>query len=252
VRLFVLLIVAALALLSIWWFLRTPPEKVARTLRRALVWLGGGLLVFLAARGSLPWLFALLGAAAPFFQRFLRLLQFLPLLQRLHGTWRGARSAQGASSDQTSRVRTKFLHMELDHDSGAMSGEVIAGRFAGARLADLSPEQLLELLGETHREDAQSATVLEAYLDRELGSDWRQRRPGHGGGGADGGGGQMSLEEAYEILGLDAGASKDQVLQAHRRLMQRLHPDRGGSSYLAAKINKAKDLLLDHVEPARS
>lgn len=247
-RLFPLLAAAGLALLFIWWFTRTPPKQVAATLRKALLWIGAGLIIFLAATGRLHWLFALLAAAAPFVQRVLRLLQLLPLLQRVSGLFRNARSAGGPSGGQNSQVRTRFLHMELDHDSGAMSGRVLEGHYAGRRLADLQLAQLLELLAECAAADPQSAAVLEAYLDREQDPDWRQAWQDTGGRAsadqAQPSPGPMGREEALEILGLQADSDEQAILDAHRRLMQRMHPDRGGSTYLAAKINQAKDLLL--------
>lgn len=243
-RLLPLLAAATLALLFIWWFLRTPPQRVARVLRQTLLWAGGVLLIFLAATGRLPSLFALLGALVPFAQRIFRLLQFLPLLQRLLALFNRNRAATGAAGGQASRVHTHFLQMELDHDSGALSGRVLAGRFQGRILGDLTLDQLLELLSECAA-DPQSAAVLEAYLDREHGAEWREAQPAgtqRPGAVSDG---QMSRLEAYEILGLRPGAEEHEILAAHRRLMQKLHPDRGGSTYLAAKINKAKELLLE-------
>jgi DnaJ-domain-containing protein 1 len=241
-RLILLLGILFLLLLGLRWFQSTPPAEVARRLKRAGLWLGGGLLVFLAASGRLPALFALLGALAPFLQRLLRLLQLAPLLQRLLIWWRQQQGAHPAAG-QTSRVTTRFLVMELDHDTGAMRGEVLVGRFQGRTLASLSLEQLLELHAECAA-DPQSAAVLAAYLDREQGPDWREQ-------GAPGAAqeppasGPMTREQAWEILGLEPGASRDAVLAAHRRLMQRLHPDRGGSNWLAAQINRAKDVLLE-------
>lgn len=242
-RLLPLLAAAALALLFIWWFLRTPPQRVARVLRQTLLWAGGALLIFLAATGRLPSLFALLGALAPFLQRIFRLLQLLPLLQRLLALFNRSRAATGATGGQASRVHTRFLQMELDHDSGVLTGRVLEGRFQGRTLDDLTLEQLLELLSEC-AVDPQSANLLEAYLDREHGADWRAAQPAGAQRPDPAPDGAMSRMEAYEILGLPPDAGEREILGAHRRLMQRLHPDRGGSTYLAAKINQAKDLLL--------
>jgi len=55
---------------------------------------------------------------------------------------------------------------------------------------------------------------------------------------------RMSAEQAREVLGLKPDCTKDEIIQAHRRMMQKVHPDRGGSDYLASQINTAKDVLL--------
>jgi hypothetical protein len=245
-RLFPIIVVLLLAGLLYWWFTRTPPEQVARTLKRALLWIGGGLLIVLAATGRLPALFALLGALAPFVQRIMRLLSLWPLIQRVIGLFGGARQPGGASARQSSRVRTVYLDMLLDHDSGAMSGTILRGRFAGSALADLSLAQLLELLDECRKQDSQSAAILEAYMDRELDESWRERDPAGENARAAPTSSEMSIQQAYEILGLESGASDAEVIAAHRRLMQKLHPDRGGSTYLAAQINRAKEILQKH------
>jgi hypothetical protein len=242
-RLFPLLAAVALAALFIWWFTRTPPEKVAKTLRQGLLWIGGGLLILLAASGRLHWLFALIGAAAPFLQRVMRLLSLLPMLQRLLAMFQSRHTAAGPAAGGKSKVRTRFLLMELDHASGALSGEVLEGPYRGRRLTDLDLNALLDLLRQCRADDEQSAAVLEAYLDREYPNTWRTGDAGDGAGRAPAGG-RMSRDEAYEILGLEPGADHAAIIAAHKRLMQRMHPDRGGSTYLAAKINQAKDLLL--------
>lgn len=150
---------------------------------------------------------------------------------------------QGRGYGQQSGVRTPFLAMTLDHATGEAEGEVLAGRFAGRFLRDLSlPE--LRALREELTADAQSLALLEAWLDR-VHPDWREAgeeagRERAGGGRAE----TMTLEEAYSILGLSPGASVEDIRAAHRRLMLKLHPDQGGSNWLAAKLNQAKDLLL--------
>ncbi len=132
--------------------------------------------------------------------------------------------------------------MSLDHDSGVMNGEVLEGRFKGQQLSDIDVNGLLELLNECRAQDVQSATILETYLDRTHGDQWRYES----GNGRSPASSTMTPDEAYEVLGLPAGASEEEVVEAHRRLMQKLHPDRGGSTYLAAKLNQAKDTLLSN------
>lgn len=137
-----------------------------------------------------------------------------------------------------------MVEMELDHDSGDMNGTVLAGRFTGKSLSELSDAELKALWEEASR-DAQSLALVEAYLDRRL-SGWREHFQSDGaerqGGAA--GAGAMTDEEAYQILGLSPGAGDAEIRAAHRRLMQRLHPDHGGTTFLAAKLNEAKDTLL--------
>lgn len=177
----------------------------------------------------------------------------LPLALRWRGFARWLKSLRGPTPGQRSGVETRYLRMTLDHDTGVLDGTVLAGRFRGRRLAELSSAELLELLHECRVEDEESARVLEAYLDRTYGSEWRgAEAAGASGGGKGGerrhspwtGASGMTREEACEILGVRTDASADEIKAAHRRLMLRVHPDQGGSDYLAAKINQAKDVLL--------
>jgi hypothetical protein len=145
-----------------------------------------------------------------------------------------------------SRVRSAMIEMELDHDSGAMRGTVLAGSFAGRPLDSLPEGALRQLYGECARSDADGVRLLEAYLDRRF-PRWRE--DGHH--DADAGAyarpqpGAMTEQEAYQILGLQPGADAEAVRRAHRTLMKKLHPDQGGSTYLAARVNQAKEILLD-------
>lgn len=185
--------------------------------------------------------------------RFVWIAYALPFLLPVFFQWRSnrirAKNAAGPTPGQTSDIRTRYLRMSLDHDTGTMTGTVTAGPRAGQSLDELGREELLELLDDC-ADDEDSVRVLEAYLDRAHGPEWRAAAgagAGTGGhrdpGGSPWGGG-MTQEEAWEILGLEPGAGSEDVKQAHRRLMAKLHPDRGGSTYLAAKLNQAKDLLL--------
>jgi hypothetical protein len=155
------------------------------------------------------------------------------------------RRAAQPSPGKRSTVRTAALEMELDHDSGVLAGMVLAGHFEGRELASLSREDLVSLHAELSGE-TDSLQLLEAYLDGRF-PGWRDGMDAHVGGGERRapGSGAMTEQEAYQILGLEAGASTADIRKAHRRLMQRVHPDLGGSSFLAARINEAKDVLLN-------
>ncbi|MFC4175042.1 DnaJ domain-containing protein [Microvirga sp. GCM10011540] len=157
----------------------------------------------------------------------------------------GASGSAQPSPGNTSRVRSSMIEMELDHDTGAMDGSVLAGVFAGQRLDSLDEASLLHLLTECRAQDADGARLLEAYLDRRF-PDWRgssqSEEKAHS--AAQSSSGAMTHEEAYQVLGLQPGAGPDEVRQAHRTLMKKLHPDQGGSTYLAARVNQAKEVLL--------
>ncbi len=175
------------------------------------------------------------------------LLPFLiPALLRWRTISRWRKSARGPTPGQASTINTPFLRMALDHDSGNLDGEVIAGRYAGRRLGDLTLAELMRLHDEC-RSDEASLRILEAYLDRVHGAAWRtdEARQEQTAGGAAPPGRAMTREEAYAILGLEPGADDQAVKRAHRHLMASFHPDRGGSDYLAALINRARDLLLE-------
>jgi hypothetical protein len=147
----------------------------------------------------------------------------------------------------TSRVRTAMIEAVLDHDTGRMSGTVLAGAFSGRALDDLAEPDLLRCLSECASADPDAARLLESYLDRRFPA-WREHAQAHAHAG-DGGGGidaaEMTEDEAYQILGVEPGADRDAIRRAHRTLMKKFHPDQGGTTYLAARINAAKDFLLN-------
>jgi DnaJ-domain-containing protein 1 len=92
--------------------------------------------------------------------------------------------------------------------------------------------------------DADSGALLDAYLDRREPA-WRDNvQSGSSAGQGTARGGKMTEEEAYQVLGVPPGASAEEIGRAHRALMKKVHPDQGGSTYLAAQINEAKDILL--------
>jgi hypothetical protein len=145
------------------------------------------------------------------------------------------------SSGQISRVRSAFLEMELDHDTGAMRGVILEGPRQGTQLEVLDMQTLIGLLGGI---DEESRALLAAYLDRRHPA-WREHaRSDATAGRGDTPRGPMTHEEAYQILGLEPGAKAEDIARAHRTLMKKLHPDLGGTNYLAARVNEAKDTLL--------
>jgi len=181
---------------------------------------------------------------------------YFVLWRRQDFTIRPERLAGGA---RVSSVRTAFLQMTLEQATGALSGHVLAGTFTGRDLAGLTRAELAQVWRECRAGEAQSRQLLEAYLDRRW-PEWRAEMPRSGAGdGTNGAGGSqqktggssdaarartpMTRDEALEVLGLASSASLDDIKSAHRSLMKRLHPDQGGSNYLAAKINEAKDIL---------
>ena len=156
------------------------------------------------------------------------------------GMFKGAGAQR--SPGQTSRVRSQFLDMRLDHDSGELSGQVVAGPNAGHPLEEFDLAQLMAMMAGF---DAESVALLESYLDRRFPA-WRQHAQGDAAGrqSSPAASGKMTAEEAYQILGLQPGAGRDEIGRAHRGLMKKLHPDQGGSTYLAARVNEAKEVLL--------
>lgn len=211
-------------LLIVHGFAGANPRWLAAQLRR-----GGGILalaaaVFFTVRGSASY-------AAPLAMLGAWLL------------WGGGRlPSMRKSGGQTSQVRTDFLEMELDHDTGEIRGRVLRGLFEGRRIETLEAAELALLWQDARADDPRSAQLIETYLDRMYPS-WREDMA-RGEREMQGPDGRMSLAEAYEILGLSPGASREEIRRAHRELIVRLHPDRGGSTYLASKINEAKEVLL--------
>jgi hypothetical protein len=225
----VLIGLAALALM-LWGFgvfTKVDPRGLALGARKAggVAALAGA--AFLLVRGNLSF-------ALPLGITGLGLLGWIPWPAAF-----GQRTQK--SSGQVSRVRSTFLEMELDHDSGTMRGKVIAGPKSGAALEALDLPTVVALLAEV---DEESRALLTAYLDRRN-PGWRESSDdGASAGDVRRPTGKMAEEEAYQILGVTPGASADEIGRAHRSLMKKLHPDQGGSTYLAARVNEAKDVLI--------
>jgi hypothetical protein len=205
------------------------PKQNARVLRR----IGGGAALFFAGflllRGEI-W------AAIPVAAFGLGLIGWM-------SPWPGFNWLAQKFPRKVSSVRSAFVEMELDLETGAMHGRILAGPHDGASLDALDVPTLVGLINGI---DDDSRRLMMAYLDRRE-PRWREYAKQNAGSGQRGSaarGGEMAEEEAYQILGLKPGASADQIGRAHRSLMKKLHPDQGGSTYLAGRVNQAKDVLL--------
>lgn len=214
------------------WYAQASPAAAKRAFK-IIAGVAIGLLAFLlltrvGAPGIVTGLFAL-----------------APMLLGLRGAMRRARAAQGPSPGGASTVRSAWFEMSLDHDVGEISGRVVHGEHAGRDLDDLS-EAELDALASACAGDANSSRLLAAYMARRFGRAEPEGEDGFEGGGEPGGGdGVMGPEEAGQILGVDPAADKATINAAYKKLIALAHPDRGGSAYLAAKINQARDVLLD-------
>lgn len=222
-----------LILLAIKQFGRLSPADAAKIARKGGVALGLLSLLLLVFRGSFgiagllaSALLGLKGAGIPFANAF-------------------RNAGFGSQAPRVSTVRSATIEMRLDLESGAMSGVALAGPYQGRALEALARPDCLNLYRSCLRDDPEGATLLETYLDRRF-AGWRDADEGQSeaGGGARSSG-AMSRDEAYDILGLAKGASAEEIVGAHRSLMKKLHPDHGGSTALAARVNQAKDVLLN-------
>lgn len=235
VRIF-LVVVALIGIgFLVQWFIRTEPRKILKSLR----WAGLAIVVIVGV---------VLIAARQFQLLYPLLFLLVPWFLRARAFRNRMKTARGPSPGQASEVRTRFVVMQLDHDSGEMDGVVQEGPFAGRQLSGLSMEDVVSLYRAAAAEDQASAQVLQAYLERMHGEAWRSQAGESGSSaGGDAGpasAGPMSAAEARSILGVDANAGDDEIKRAHRSLMKQFHPDHGGSDYLAARINEAKEVLL--------
>lgn len=239
-RILLLIAVAIIAYVAWTRYRKLPPPQQRQYFWQVLAVGGGSLLLLLVVTGRLHWIGAAVAAMIPLVRRLLPLS--LPFLQ--HHLRRRAGQSAGAAGPQQSTVATAILSMSLDHDTGELDGVVTGGPHAGQSLGQMTDTELLELYAYCCQHDSDSARLLENYLDQRLGGTWRdnsQEQPEHDSGSNIG---AMGRAEALLVLGLEEGASREDIVQAHRHLIQKLHPDRGGNDYLASQINRARDILL--------
>lgn len=231
----ILLIAFLLAVFTlIQLFKNTPKAQIKSAYWKIGLSVVAMVLILLAVTGRIHWIGAMIGALIPFVRRSLPyLIRYFPTLQQF---WRTQTQA-APSANNSSEVKTRILRMTMNHDTQQLYGEVISGPFSGSKLDQLELQQLTQLLEYCHQQEKDSAQLLISYLEHRFGNQWQQHTAPETGGDID-------EEAAYAILGLTRGASKAEIIKAHRQMMQKMHPDRGGSNYLAAQINQAKDLLI--------
>ena len=232
-----------LILVVVNWAANAPPRSILNSGKWIAVILALIIAIGLIAIGRFGLLWMVLIGLLPWISRFLN-------FRRMWKTMQGPRP--GANSS----VQSRFFAMTLDHETGSMDGRVLEGNHEGSMLSQLTLSDLVSLHSEIEPIDRKSADLLEAYIDRAHGTDWRgtgqyeeaDANAGAGAGAGDtgrrGSSGNMSRSEALSVLGLQEGCTTDEIREAHRRMMKSAHPDAGGSDYLAAKVNEAKDVLL--------
>jgi hypothetical protein len=230
------LLYGVMALLVFWWlsrlFTKTNPVLLAKLIKRFGGYALLGLAAFMMTRGRID-MALLVGGLGTW------------LLGWSAGLGRFGRGSAAPTTGKTSRVRSAMVEMELDHDTGDMRGTILGGSFEGRPLQALSEIELQALYVECAASDPEGVRLLEAYFDRRF-PGWRKDAHGdhNAGAGSQAQPGAMTEEEAYQILGLEPGADVEAIKRAHRALMMKLHPDQGGSTYLASRVNEAKDILL--------
>lgn len=227
----ILLLIIAIVLAWLWWSKQKalPAEERRAFLWRSAFWLILGGSLALVATGKMHWVGAGLAALIPLVKSVLALsFRAFPVLSML-----------SRFKTSPSQFTTKSLRVTINFATKVMDGEVLSGEFSGKALSELNPDQLDRLAQSLKDHDKESYALLYAYRLRS-GDTGAQGQSQFNSENISG----LSEAEAYEILGLEPGCSPEDIIKAHKRLMQRLHPDRGGSDYLAAKINAAKEKII--------
>jgi len=229
---FIRLLLALLVLMGVMWFMswygKATPAQRNKSIKTGLLYIVAGALLLLVVTGRIPIIFAAISAAVPILHRLLAYRGLIGTVGRFAGQKFGP-----------TRFTTQWLVVEYDMATRTLDASITKGQFEGKKLSQLSESELSSLLEEL-KDDFQSRAAVNAFVMARNGGRYEQNKqpPPNVNG-------KMTLSQAYEILDISPDATDDEVKQAHKRLMQKLHPDRGGSSYLAAQINSAKDTLLN-------
>ncbi|MCA0401215.1 MAG: molecular chaperone DnaJ [Proteobacteria bacterium] len=215
----------------VWWFALGPGRKAGDHLtpltRKLFGAVAGGAGILLALKGR--WDFAIVLVSLSAWLLGFRLPGLIDPIGRA----------------RRSEIRTASMLVEIDLADGTIAVRILAGRFQGRQFEKLKTAELVVFAQELATLDPPGLNLVAQELDRRA-PGWRKHvkfdtDPRQGAAPVSS---EMREEEAYHILGLEPGASEEAVRAAHRTLIARFHPDRGGSTYLAAMVNRAKDVAL--------
>jgi hypothetical protein len=238
----IILVILLLGGIIFWWHWNSTPDPLQRKklLQKTIIGTVIIICLLMVVTGRLNWLWAaFVGLLATIRQMLPTLLRYFPMITQFYRAHAPKASAQNAST-----VTTKYIEMTLDHQTGKLSGKVLSGDFKDKTLEELDRDQLKALFDFCNANDINSARLLENYLTDRFGED-NAYTAGTGEGKSGGLDNNMSVAEALQILGLDKDPSNEEITKSYRKIMQQLHPDRGGNQYFAAKANEARKVLLN-------
>jgi len=242
-KLLLLLTAVAVIWYSYRWWKNEDPEKRNKSLWTYGLWGLAAVLILLTVSGRAHWITGAIGALLPMVKAMLPQLQrLLPFAMQ----WRKNQAQQG-------QLTGEWVKLKVDPLTGVMDGLVLKGSFEGQALSALSESQLKTLLGDCLNHEMKSTQLLATFLQHSYGEQWQttfaevlqqhsaQSQQQASSGTANG---PLSVKDAYEVLGVNEDSTKEEVLKAYKSMMQKVHPDRGGSDYLTRLVSEAKDLLL--------
>ena len=253
---FILAVVAVFALLLLihWLWSKAKPSvplKIVFVVSMILL----GSIGMLIASGRMHWLLGIGAFVLPFLRRAFTLIRLAPMVANFWQLMGGRATAspfgqafenpftRQSNDPGSSHTETSYIRMKLDHGSGELEGEVLKGPYSTRELSSLSRTEIVDLYNNI---DTESKRLLGAFIQRyhpDLASENTEEEEQTASSSSD----AMTVEKARKVLGVEEGATRDQIVEAHRRLMQKNHPDRGGSEFIASEINQAKDTLLKHI-----
>jgi hypothetical protein len=221
-----ILVASALSFTVFFWIVRGVLNAIFRT--QALNQLG----VALISAGILIFLFRAIVVAVP-----------LMILGLILLPWKNMGPTKG-HAPQKSTVRSTYLEMTLDHDTGKIDGRILTGKREGQLLSNLALNELLEYYVEIETDD-ETVKLLQTFLDNAH-PNWRDQQEEHFAHRQAQSplSSELSQDQAYQVLGLEPGCTDEDIRKAYHRLIKRVHPDSGGSAVLMAQVTDAKDLLL--------